>query len=221
VAHIGPFAGCSTYKCCLFGTPALVYIRQPNPLATKLRFCLVLAHMIYDAHKNIRWSKRGGASWGFASHTALNAHPHPLPPIWDLGKWEMGNGPCCLKQGGMRYVHARGRALCEGLVLVLGRPGRGGAGAGGRGAGAWLPLPLQPRACICPGSPLGLAGMSVDCWLAAWLAGWLPGWCRSASSAMDCADAGSPRTCWLSFLGLPPELRLACSSLRLQPRPHR
>jgi hypothetical protein len=26
----------------------------------------------YDAHKNIRWSKQGGASWGFASHTALS-----------------------------------------------------------------------------------------------------------------------------------------------------
>jgi hypothetical protein len=44
VAHIGPFAGYSTYKCCFFGTPALVYIRYPNPLATKLR--LVLAHMM-------------------------------------------------------------------------------------------------------------------------------------------------------------------------------
>ena len=46
MAHIGPFAGYSTYKCCLFGTPALVYIRESNPLATKLRFCLVRPHMM-------------------------------------------------------------------------------------------------------------------------------------------------------------------------------
>jgi hypothetical protein len=42
VAHIGPFAGFSTYKCLFFGTPALVYIRQPNPLTELLRGCLVL-----------------------------------------------------------------------------------------------------------------------------------------------------------------------------------
>jgi hypothetical protein len=38
----------STYKCCLFGTPFLVYSLYPltKSVGTELRFCLVRGHMM-------------------------------------------------------------------------------------------------------------------------------------------------------------------------------
>jgi hypothetical protein len=61
----------STYHTKYVGTPALAYIRSPNPLASKLRFCLVHPHMMPT--KTSVGAKRGGASWGDAASAALSS----------------------------------------------------------------------------------------------------------------------------------------------------
>jgi hypothetical protein len=58
VAHAGPFAGYSTYKCCLF------FIRHSGPRLYPLTKSVghqtssMSCPRPYDAHKNIHWSKR-------------------------------------------------------------------------------------------------------------------------------------------------------------------
>jgi hypothetical protein len=47
--------------------------RSKNPLATKLRVCLVLPH-IQDARKNARWSKTGGLC-GLWRHRGYKIRP--------------------------------------------------------------------------------------------------------------------------------------------------
>jgi hypothetical protein len=77
VAHIGPFAGYSTYKCCLFGTLAgplaLVYNISLYPLTKSVghQTSYMSCPTTYDALKNIRWSKKRWCVLRFCVWTAL------------------------------------------------------------------------------------------------------------------------------------------------------
>jgi hypothetical protein len=56
VAHIGPFPGCSTYKCCFSALwPSFISANQTKSVGhqTSSMSC----PNTYDAHENIRWSK--------------------------------------------------------------------------------------------------------------------------------------------------------------------
>jgi hypothetical protein len=74
VAHIGPFAGYSTCSQVLFfrhSSARPSFALYPLTKSVGHQTSSTSCPSPYDAHKNIRWSKRGGVSWGFASQTAL------------------------------------------------------------------------------------------------------------------------------------------------------
>jgi hypothetical protein len=74
--HMGGAGGSYWAICWLFYVHVL-FIRHSGPRLYPLtksfghQTSFLSCPSTYDAHNNIHWSKRGGASWGFASQTAL------------------------------------------------------------------------------------------------------------------------------------------------------
>jgi hypothetical protein len=70
-------AGGSYWAICWLFYVQVLFIRHSGPRLYPLiksvghQTSFLSCPTTYDAHKNTRWSKRGGASWGFASRTAL------------------------------------------------------------------------------------------------------------------------------------------------------
>jgi hypothetical protein len=130
-------AGGSYWAICWLFHVQVLFIRHSGPRLYPLtksvghQTSYMSCSTTYDAHKNIRWSKRGGSSWGFASRAALSFSFAVL--VLDFGTSGTQRNRCPWPQPQPQPQPPGPRPSASACSAH---------GRGGRGAAVLIPIPI-------------------------------------------------------------------------------